>query len=201
MQPSSEGLRRLCHSAACRSCIWTGHHFRRPHAANIGQAVSEYLEESKALRIDEIRTYPTTFPQKGIFVSFPLTRECLGGSRGLPDIKGQKRAQKTLDNTIRSLTGVCDRKMWPGGSVWVVIIDSSICRATTVMNSISGGDPLGRRHTFPCAEYSVRFASDTFCRSPDIPLPGHGTGSASKGRRHETDRGCIIMMARPCQIF
>ena len=82
-----------------------------------------------------------------------------------------------------------------------VIIDSSIGRATTVMKSIPGGTRLGRRRTFPCVEYSVRFASDTFCRSPDIPLPGHGTGSASKGRRYETDRGCIILMARPCQIF
>ena len=125
---------------------------------------------------------PPSFAQEGISVSFLLTRKCLGGPRGFLGIKGQERAKKKLDNIIQSWTVVCDREMRPGGLMRVVIIDLSIGRATTVMNSIPGGTRLGRRHTFPCVEYSVRFGPDTICRFPDIPLPGHGTGLASRGR-------------------
>ena len=120
--------------------------------------------------------------QEGIPVSFPLTQGCLGGPRGLPVDDVQKRAMGRLDHTIRSWMVVCDREMRPGGLMRVVIIDLSIGRATTVMNSIPGGTRLWRRRTFPCVEYSVRFGPDTICRFPDIPLPGHGTGLASRGR-------------------
>ncbi len=37
----------------------------------------------------------------------------------------------------------------------VVIIDLSIGRTTTVMNSIPGGTRLGRRRTSPCVDWSL----------------------------------------------